>query len=324
MEKISFTSKVLHRLGSLGGQSPAQVGMPPDFYFENGDREKDRNADVRSQKWLRKTLCVSIFGFLHTKVRGSKSSVLVTLLSLGVTTVGLGAVQKEAEGWKQHVQEAQNQEKQDQANAMVKAITDLGPADHDHCASHMDDFNGLGAGADANKWSADDKAMGAFRDQCVNAQAISGVSGKYNLRKFDSKAFATLSAQACAAHLADSNALAKQAGWQTNMDADAMALRTFTLKCTNAGFLQANGGNPLADGVVFSLRKYNPSDLMFASAEKCHAALADMNAVVGKPGWRNAKTDDDRALASFSNMCVINGFLKAMPSANDTETLTEK
>jgi hypothetical protein len=323
LETPSFTSKVLHRLGCRKGESPAALGMPSDFYLENGDRKKDRKADVRSKAFIRRTLVTGIFGYYLGQARGPKWFVYMAVFCLAVSTVGLWGAKEVHDHYVTAANNAHVKAQTEAAAEQAKALAALGPVDLAHCSKHMDDFNGLDA--DPQKWGDDDKTMGAFRNQCVSAELIGSDKGnppQYHARKYDKTSLATINAQACAAHLADINTMAGQPGWQNNMDPDVMALRMFALNCTNSGLIHARDGQALADHAVFSVRKYTDASLMFATSATCNAALNDMNAVVGKPGWRDAGSNDAKALASYSSMCVLNGFLKATPGANDTETLS--
>jgi hypothetical protein len=246
MESISLTSKILHRVGSLGGQSPKALGMPADFYWENGDREHNREADVRSQKFLRRAIYRCFFALEHIYVRGPKCSMAAAVFCLLFTTLTIAPLKKLDDWMTTHEAKVKAQEQKELQAAQAQALTELGPVDLAHCSARLDDFNGLDA--DASKWSDSDKTMGAFRTQCLSGNAISadnvkqGQPAHYHARKYDPQTFAVVNGQTCSAHLTEINTMASQPGWNASLDADDVALNRFASNCLGGGWMTMTFG----------------------------------------------------------------------------------
>lgn len=63
----SPTSKILHRLGCLLVGTPESMRMPPDFYFEKGDRKKPLEGEISLHPVQRDRVAVDSFRRLLTQ-----------------------------------------------------------------------------------------------------------------------------------------------------------------------------------------------------------------------------------------------------------------
>ena len=87
MSTTSLTSKVLHRLGCFFIGTPESMRMPPDFYFEKGDRQVPTVAEMQQFVTQRNRLMVDAVRRGLLVRLGILTSVATVAIALGLLAV---------------------------------------------------------------------------------------------------------------------------------------------------------------------------------------------------------------------------------------------